>query len=88
MSERNWKLFVEDMLETIDNILEYTSGLSKDEFLAAKMTKDAVVRNLEVLGEAANQIPANIYSKYPDIKLERHRWITQHHYSSILWRRL
>lgn len=67
MSKRDWKIFVFDMLEAIDNILEYTTGINKDEFLAQKMIKDAVVRNLEILGEAANQIPLQICLQYAHI---------------------
>ncbi len=51
MSRRDWSLLIEDMLEAIGKI--------------EARTVDAVVRNLEVLGEAANALPAAIQSTVP-----------------------
>jgi uncharacterized protein with HEPN domain len=56
MSKRSDKLLLEDILESIDSILEYTSDISIERFLADKKTKDAVVRNFEIIGEAANKL--------------------------------
>ncbi len=55
MSKRDWTLFPQDMLESIGNIAEYTSGMGFQDFLQDRRTWDAVVRNLEVLGE--NELP-------------------------------
>ena len=57
MSKREWRLFLTDILESIQKIESYISELSYGEFLEDSKTKNAVVRNLEVIGEAANQIP-------------------------------
>ncbi len=67
MSERDWKLFIMDLLECIEKIEHYVSGLSYEDFLLDKKTKDAVVRNLEIIGEAANRIPAKVREKYEEI---------------------
>ncbi len=67
MSKRNWTLFLQDMLESIGNIAQYTRGMSFQDFLQDPRTRDAVVRNLEVLGEAARRIPPNIRERYADI---------------------
>jgi len=67
MSKRNWRLFVNDILECIEKIEKYISNLSYDDFVKDNKTKDAVVRNLEIIGEAANQIPLNIRKRYKDI---------------------
>lgn len=48
---------MQDILEAIHNILSYTSNLSFDEFMNDQKTKDAVVRNFEIIGEAANKFP-------------------------------
>jgi len=56
MSKRNWKLFIADILESINKIEKYVEGLTCEQFIQDEKTKDAVVRNLEVIGEAANQI--------------------------------
>jgi len=67
MSKRNWKLFLIDMLESIKKIENYISKISYEEFLQDEKTKDAVVRNLEIIGEAANQIPKEIQETYKEI---------------------
>lgn len=67
MSKRNWRLFINDILECIEKIEKYISNLSYDDFVKDNKTKDAVVRNLEIIGEAANQIPLNIRKRYKDI---------------------
>ena len=53
MSKRDPYLFLTDMLESIEKVERYTAGLSFDEFEANDMVLDAVVRNLEIIGEAA-----------------------------------
>jgi uncharacterized protein with HEPN domain len=60
MSKRSDNLLLEDILEAIDSILEYTSDISIERFLADKKTKDAVVRNFEIIGEAANKLSKGI----------------------------
>ncbi len=67
MSKRDWRLFINDILECIERIEKYVSGLSYDDFIKDDKTKDAVVRNLEIIGEAANQIPMDIRERYKDI---------------------
>lgn len=67
MSKRSWKLFIIDILESIEKIENYIAGLSYEEFLNDTKTKDAVVRNLEIIGEAANQIHKEIMQKYKEI---------------------
>jgi uncharacterized protein with HEPN domain len=57
MSRRDWTLFVADMKEACDKIAAYTNGMDFDQFCGDTRTVDAVVRNLEILGEASNGIP-------------------------------
>jgi uncharacterized protein with HEPN domain len=54
MSERAGHILVADMLEAIERILSYTRGLAFEGFVADEKTCDALLRNLQVLGEAAN----------------------------------
>ncbi|HAB51942.1 MAG: hypothetical protein A2315_04675 [Ignavibacteria bacterium RIFOXYB2_FULL_35_12] len=56
MSKRSDKLLLEDILEAIESILEYTNDITVEEFFTNKKTKDAVVRNFEIIGEAANKL--------------------------------
>jgi uncharacterized protein with HEPN domain len=65
--ERNWKLFIMDMLESINKIEKYIEGLNYEQFIRDEKTKDAVVRNLEIIGEAANQIPKEIQQKFSNV---------------------
>ena len=71
MSKRDPGLFLTDMLESIEKVQRYTSGLSFDEFEANDMALDAVVRNLEIIGEAARQIPAPLRERYTEIEWSR-----------------
>lgn len=55
--KRSNKLFIEDILESIDKIEQYIQGLSYDDFVEKQMVVDAVIRNLEIIGEASKNIP-------------------------------
>jgi len=67
MSKRDWKLFIMDILECIEKIEYYISGISYRKFIKDSKTKDAVVRNLEIIGEAANQIPEELQQRFKEI---------------------
>jgi len=67
MSRRDWTLFVADMQEACDKIAAYTSGMDFEAFCADPRTVDAVVRNLEIMGEASNGIPEEQKRHRPDI---------------------
>lgn len=57
MSRRSPQLLVADMLEAIAKIERYISDLTESQFLEDERTSDAVVRNLEIIGEAASRLP-------------------------------
>ncbi len=44
------------MLEAVDRILQYTTGLNEEKFVASQLVQDAVVRNIEIIGEAAKNL--------------------------------
>mgnify|MGYP001430071181 CR=1 FL=1 len=67
MSKRDWKLFLEDILESIELIEDYIKGMNLDDFRNDRKTIDAVVRNLEIIGEAARNIPDEIKNRYQEI---------------------
>ncbi len=71
MSKRNPRLFLLDVLEAIAKIERYLSGLSYDEFIANDLVVDAVVRNLEVIGEAVKHIPNEWRERYQEIDWRR-----------------
>jgi len=51
--------YLQHVLEAIDNIVEYTAGMDLNAFMADRKTRDAVIRNLEVIGEACNNVAKN-----------------------------
>ena len=64
---RKWKLRINDALQSISYILEDTKGMSYDEFEENRLVRQAVERNLEIIGEALNRVPDEIQDKYPEI---------------------
>ena len=71
MSERTVRMFLVDILEAIDKIRTYTSGLSFDQFQQSPMVVDAVLRNLEIIGEAARHIPSELRASHSSIEWRR-----------------
>lgn len=67
MSPRLWSHRIQDILEAIAKIQDYTRGFSLGEFERDAKTADAVVRNLIVIGEAARHMPEEIVARHPDI---------------------
>jgi uncharacterized protein with HEPN domain len=57
MSSRPIKLLIEDLWEAIEKIELYTRGITQDAFKNDQKTVDAVVRNLEIIGEASSRLP-------------------------------
>lgn len=67
MSKREDIAFIQDMKEAVDRIISYTSSMEYDSFLQDHKTQDAVIRNIEVLGEAAKLLSNETKEKYQDI---------------------
>ena len=67
-SSRAWHFYVTDMIEFGEKILSYTKGMDQLTFVADGRTYDATLRNLELIGEAATNIPSYIRSAHPEIK--------------------
>jgi uncharacterized protein with HEPN domain len=68
MSKRPIDLLLSDILESIDRIPRYIEGLSFDAFSNDQKSIDAVVRNLEIIGEAANRLPDDFKEKHPEVE--------------------
>lgn len=73
MSKRNPQLLVGDILDSAEKILEYTNDLSFEEFTQDSKTVDAVIRNFEIIGEAANRLPEEFKESYTEIDWHRIR---------------
>jgi len=65
--KRTYKDYVLDILSSIQEIDQFTKGMSFEDFVDDKKTVNAVIRSLEVMGEAAKKVPSEIRSKYPEI---------------------
>lgn len=64
---RDVAVYLDDALRAIRNIETYAAGMSFEDFRADQKTLDAVVRNLEVIGEAVKRVPESVREAYPDI---------------------
>lgn len=67
MPSRDWRLRLQDILGCIVKIERFTRGQSFDTFQANDMMVDAVLRNLEIIGEAAGHIPTDVQERHPHI---------------------
>ena len=65
--ERSWQLYIDDMREFAHRVMLYTDGFDQGRFVASGLNYDATLRNLELIGEAANQIPEAIRATMPQI---------------------
>jgi uncharacterized protein with HEPN domain len=68
MSKRPTDLLLNDIRESIDRIQEYTERMSLEDFSKHRMAIDAVTRNLEIMGEAANRLPDEFKEEHSDIE--------------------
>jgi uncharacterized protein with HEPN domain len=68
---RDYRAYLDDILEAAAKIRNYTAGLSLETFSIDSKTVDAVVRNLEVIGEAVKKIPDEVRLKHPEADWKR-----------------
>ncbi|HEV2351469.1 MAG TPA: DUF86 domain-containing protein [Terriglobia bacterium] len=83
---RDYKVFLEDILASIRRIRSYVGGLSLQEFTNDTKTLDAVIRNLEIIGEAVKKIPQDVRSQGTEVewqKVGRLRDILIHEYFGV-----
>ena len=67
MSKRDPKLLIDDIIESASKILEYIGDMDFESFLKDSKTVDAVIRNFEIIGEAANRLPEEFKDFYSSI---------------------
>ena len=64
---RDWRLYLEDIERACEKVGRYTRGSDFDAFVADERTYDAVLRNLEVIGEATKRVPDSVRGQMPEI---------------------
>lgn len=64
---RDSKLFLEDIIECIAKITKYLAGKTKENLVQDQLLQDAVLRRLEIIGEASSQLPGAIKSAHPEV---------------------
>lgn len=89
---RNLQLYLNDILVACEKVLRFTDGMDFDEFIADDRTFDAVIRNLQIIGEAVKNIPPKIRNLNPEVewrKIAGLRDILAHTYfqveNEIIW---
>lgn len=64
---RRWDFYLDDMIGFAEKVIEYTGELDKSAFIESGLAYDATLRNLELIGEAATNIPGHVRDQYPEI---------------------
>lgn len=95
MPHRSWQLRIADIIEAIETVLDYSSGMTFDKFASDRKTIDAVVRNFIIIGEAASHLSKDFTEMHPDLpwrEMRDMRNIAVHGYfgvdNLILWETL
>jgi uncharacterized protein with HEPN domain len=66
-AQREWRFYIDDMIDFSEKVLSYTAGLDQARFVASGLNYDATLRNLELIGEAATHVPESVRSAHPQI---------------------
>jgi uncharacterized protein with HEPN domain len=84
---KDWTICLEDMLEAAEKVARYTDGMADlAAFSSNEIVVDAVIRNVQIIGEAVRHIPDDVQARYPDvdwISMRSMRNILVHQYGSV-----
>ena len=68
--QRQWRLRLKDILGALQRIRRYTAGMDRQTFVDDDLVTDAVIRNLEIVGEAAKHVPDRVARRHPEVPWE------------------
>ena len=86
MSERDFRLYCEDILDSGAAILEFVKGLTFEEFCNDRKTYSAVIREFEIIGEAVGKLPEELKGKRPEVEwqdIKDFRNLLSHEYFGV-----
>ena len=89
--KRDYKLYLNDIIESIALIERYSTGISEDQFIEDVDTQDKIIRRIEVIGEAVSNLPRSLKEKNPSPiweKVSEFRNFIVHHYFEASFGRL
>lgn len=66
-SARDWRLYAEDIVTACSKVRRFAAGMTFEAFAADERTQDAVIRNIEIIGEAAKNIPDDVVARAPEV---------------------
>lgn len=68
---RDYRSYLEDILEAASAAREFAAGMTKENLTQDRRTRDAVIRNLEIVGEAAKKLPAQVKRSHPEVEWKK-----------------
>jgi uncharacterized protein with HEPN domain len=86
MTPKDYRDYIQDMLDAISDVYDFIGTMSFEEFLKDKKTVNAVLKSIEILGEASKRIPQNLRDKYPVVPWKRMAGVRDkliHEYSGV-----
>ncbi len=67
MRKRDYRDYLQDIIDSINDIESFTKNMTYEDFTKDRKTINAIIRSIEVIGEAAKKIPKSIRDKHPDV---------------------
>ncbi|MCL4467164.1 MAG: DUF86 domain-containing protein [Chloroflexi bacterium] len=65
--KRDYRLYLDDIVDSVDKIATYTAGMSEEDFYHNEQVQDAVLRRVEIIGEAVKHLPKGLREEHPEI---------------------